>query len=256
MWPTDRTKGVSPSLRIPAGEVHLWCACPRSLDDQALLRAYEGLLAAEEARRYDRFRVESARRQYLLTRALVRTALSRYHPLAPAEWRFRTNADGRPEITPDSELRFNASNCDGLVVCAVARGVDVGVDVEPRSRGAAILEIGSRVFSESELDELSRLPPEARSERALSLWTLKESYGKARGVGLSLPVRSLSFDLGGDEVLLTDSGRQDASRFRFKLLDIRSHRLALAIGGELSRFRAWDCVPLVGFERHRPSPTT
>ena len=74
------------------------------------------------------------RRAFLMTRALVRTTLSRYAPVAPADWRFITNAHGRPEIldrpagVPD--LRFNISHTDGLIACAVTIGREVGVDVE------------------------------------------------------------------------------------------------------------------------------
>jgi 4'-phosphopantetheinyl transferase len=254
MWPTHSTDDA-PHLELRSGEVHVWCARPDSIEDPALTRAYEGLLGAEEAQRYGRFTLERARRQYLVTRALVRAALSWHHPTEPAAWQFRSNAHGRPELTPHSDLRFNASHCDGLVVCAVATGVEVGVDVEPHVRGAEILPIASRVLSRSELQTLARSPPAARGALALSLWVLKESYGKARGVGLDLSVRSLSFDLAGDDVVLTDAEHRDGSRFQFTLLDLGAHRLAVAVDGPSPRLRVWDCVPLVGYERRRPPPT-
>ena len=77
------------------------------------------------------FILSSDRLIFLATRVLVRQVLSRYESVAPDAWTFVANAHGRPEIAgPKSELRFNLSNTPGLVVCAVTREVDVGVDVE------------------------------------------------------------------------------------------------------------------------------
>ena len=45
-----------------------------------------------------RFVFERDRRQFLITRALVRTMLSRYAEVAPRDWRFVTNQYGRPEV--------------------------------------------------------------------------------------------------------------------------------------------------------------
>ena len=45
-----------------------------------------------------RFVFERDRRSFLMTRALVRTILSRYATVAPADWRFIANVHGRPEI--------------------------------------------------------------------------------------------------------------------------------------------------------------
>jgi 4'-phosphopantetheinyl transferase len=240
-----------PSVPIGAGELHVWHADPRSADDASLLRAYEGLLSDDEARRYRGFRVERARREYLVTRALVRTALSHHAPVASTEWRFEATPSGRPEISLALDLRFNVAHCDGLIVCAVTRRLDVGVDAEPHSRGLAILALGPRVFSDAEREGLARLPPSARGDRALSLWTLKESYAKARGIGLSLPLRALSFELGGDCVLLSDGWSADGERFRFELLDVRAHRVALAVGGALAAVHSWSSIPLVGYERQQ-----
>lgn len=237
-----------PSVELGASEVHVWYADPCAADDPALLRTYEALLSADEARRQREFLVDAARRQYVVTRALVRTALSHHAPVAPADWRFEASPGGRPEISPPSELRFNASHCDGLIVCAVTRRLEVGVDAEARSRGPAILRLGPRVFSEAERGGLSRLPPDARADRALSLWTLKESYAKARGMGLSLPFRAISFELGGERVLLSDEWSGCGARFQFTLLDVCSHRVAVAVGAP-AEVHLWSAVPLVRYER-------
>ena len=180
---------------LPVGEVHLWCADPDELEARDLATSARALLTGEELARLERFRFERDRRIHLATRVLVRTVLSRYESVPPAAWRFAAGEQGRPEIaSPESSLRFNLSNARGLVVCAVARAIDLGVDVEPLER-VVPLEVAERFFSPAEVEALHALPEEARPRRFLDLWTLKESYIKARGLGLTLPLDRFSFVL-------------------------------------------------------------
>lgn len=243
----------SPRVPLARGDVHVWCTVPVEAREPGLLAAYRSLLTSEEHRRYAAFQVEDARLQYLVTRALVRTALSHHEHRPPAAWRFRANGHGRPEIDGPSDLRFSASNCQGLVVCAVGKDLELGVDAEPLSSAPAILGLMSRVCSPPEIAALEALPEPQRADRALSLWTLKEAYAKARGTGLSLPLRSVSFELGSPDIVLReDATARDAHRFRFQLLDVEGHRLAVARGGEVARLSVWRAVPLAGFERCSP----
>jgi 4'-phosphopantetheinyl transferase len=171
------------------------------------------------------------RREYLTTRVLVRTALSYYHPLAPVDWRFESGAYGKPTAEPDCGLRFNLSNSPGLVVCLIARGLEVGVDVEPYDRAGEIVELAPEVFSRQELAQFERLRGQERLGRALSLWTLKEAYTKARGLGLSLPMREFSFLFDGTSGirLELDPGLNSVKwrGWRFCLVDHAGHRIAL-----------------------------
>jgi 4'-phosphopantetheinyl transferase len=241
---------------IAAGEVHLSFATTDLLDDGRLADAYRALLTPAEARRSRAFQVEGARRQYVLTRALVRCALSRHAAVPPAAWRFGANAHGRPEIdAPLADLRFNASNSAVLVVCAVTRAAAVGVDVEPRSSAPAIDEVASRVFSPPELEALSALPTEARAERLLSLWTLKEAYAKARGLGLSLPPGAFTLAFRDSMAALVRApGDLEVDRWHFALLEVLGHRVALAVDAVPTVVHLWRAVPLVGFERQPPGP--
>lgn len=180
---------------ITGGRVDVWCADPDELEATERFDAACALLTPEELVRMRRFRFERDRRIQLATRALVRTVLSKYEDVPPAAWRFEPSDKGRPEIAhPASSLRFNLSNSRGLVACAVVREVDVGVDVEPLDRRWS-MKIAERFFSPAEVAALRALPDEARPRRFLDLWTLKESYIKARGLGLALPLDRFSFVL-------------------------------------------------------------
>jgi 4'-phosphopantetheinyl transferase len=154
----------------------------------------ERLLQPEELAHGRTMRLERRRNEYLLTRTMVRRVLSAYSPMAPSAWRFRTGLHGRPEIDPPSPLRFNLSNCEGLIACLVAMDREIGVDIEPAYRAADVLELAERILAPAERRALDALPTTAaRQDRALTLWTLKEAYIKARGRGFSLPPESLTF---------------------------------------------------------------
>jgi 4'-phosphopantetheinyl transferase len=214
-------------MRLARNEVHVWIAVPR----EAPHADWEALLLDDERRRRDAFVFEKNQIEFLATRGLVRTTLSRYRSIAPAEWRFRNGEHGRPEIDPPCGLRFNLSNHPGLVVCAVCEDADIGVDVEPISRGDEILGIADTVFAPGELATLN-----GRRDRAVSLWTLKESYIKARGMGLSLPLDRFSFDL--DERLSVEPPIvDDVARWTFRTFDVDGFRIALCVdtgGAELA----------------------
>jgi 4'-phosphopantetheinyl transferase len=175
------------------------------------------------------FRFRQDRRVFLALHALLRNALSHSYPLAPEEWRFSTNAYGKPQIPSEFGLRFNLSRSPKLVICLVSRGIEVGVDLEPQERAGKIVEIAPRVLSPSELIQFELLTAQEKLNRALSLWTLKEAFTKACGMGLSLPLTRLSFLFEGDEARLEvdpDLGI-NSGRWQFSLFEHLGHRIAV-----------------------------
>jgi 4'-phosphopantetheinyl transferase len=275
-------------LRAVSGEVHLWYATWGDSLGGELLGSYEALLQPEERRRYGALAVERRRREYLVTRALARCVLSRYYPVDPGDWRFLVDARGRPELDPPRGISFSLTNCAGgapgaggrrsppadrtapgsssadvgrdasacgggaagLVACAVADR-RVGVDAEPLSRAPAILDLGPRFLAEAEREALSRLDAASRAYRAITLWTLKEAYAKARGLGLALPFRSFSLAVDAGRAVLAGPPPCDDARWDLAVADVRSHRLAVAVerSGGPPVLRTFEMTPLAGEPR-------
>jgi 4'-phosphopantetheinyl transferase len=229
--------------------LHLWCAYPDDVLAEQAARACVTLLSEEERSRMLALHFDGHRREYLTTRALVRTALSHGHPVAPEAWGFRLGAYGKPTADPECGLRFNVSNSPGLVVCLIAEGTEVGVDVEPYERAGQIAELAHEVCSPLELAQLETLRDAERLNRALSLWTLKEAYIKARGMGLCLPLQKLSFRFGGAEGIrleLDPCISDEAGRWRFCLVDHAEHRIALMSEGPTAPdLQLWETRPLL-----------
>lgn len=184
-------------MLLPPDEVHVWRVEPEAINDPGLLEMYVGLLSPEEHEKQRRFHFEKHRRQYLVSHALVRLTLSRYAPVMPQAWTFVTNEYGCPRVEREENawLRFNLSHTDGMAMVAVARALDVGVDVEDASRTGETVGIADRFFAPSEVQALRALEPSHQRERFFEYWTLKEAYIKARGMGLSLPLEQFAFEL-------------------------------------------------------------
>lgn len=221
---------------LPFDAVHIDLLQTASTDAQAHLDAYRELLTVDEHERMARFVFERDRRSFLLTRALVRTTLSRYASVAPADWRFIANVHGRPEIldrpagVPD--LRFNLSHTDGLIACAVTIGREVGVDVEHVGRHL-MHDVAGRHFAPKEVTDLRSLPESEQDRVFFDYWTLKEAYIKARGFGLALPLGDFAFKLNpphAPAISFEPALEDDPATWQF-LQDwpTPTHRLALAV---------------------------
>jgi 4'-phosphopantetheinyl transferase len=209
---------VQTMIALLPGEIHLWLAFYDQLTDDRLHR-YRVLLDAAEQEQEPRFHFARDRRRYLATRVLVRTVLSRYAQVAPEEWVFSENAYGRPQVEGgDGTLSFNISHTHSLIVLGVTRGGALGVDVENILARKVSLQIADRCFAPDEVAALAAVPPQQQQYHFFEYWTFKESYIKARGMGLSLPLDKFSFhypDDGKVAIAIAPELGDDAARWQF-----------------------------------------
>jgi 4'-phosphopantetheinyl transferase len=227
---------TGPRLTLAPTEAHLWYARPEEFSDPQTLATLQELLTPEEDARRQRFHFERDRQSFLVTRALVRTVLSRYAEAEPRAWQFIPNRYGRPEIAaPDGvpPLRFNVSHTKGLVVCLVALDREIGVDVEPVDRAAPELSLAERYFAPAEVAALRRLSAREFSQAFLDFWTLKEAYIKARGMGLALPLSDFAFHLGAEgaiHISFTPNIPDDPASWQFTRFVLEGrHKVAAAL---------------------------
>ena len=191
-------------------------------------------MALDEFARRDRFCFANDRRQFTLTRGFIRTLLSQYLGGDPAAWKFSANRYGRPRVAnagPAVALEFNLSHAPGLIVCALCRWGEIGVDVELLERTVE-RGIVTRFFSPVEVAALDGVGDAEFNSAFLAYWTAKEAYIKARGAGLSLPLDafSMTFDSGRPTIAFSERLSDDARTWQFMQTRIgHSHLLALAV---------------------------
>lgn len=184
--------------QLEHGETHIWYTKTARNRSPEQIQRCRALFDPSELQRLDSLKYEHLAEQYLATRALCRTVLSRYADVAPGDWRFRVGPYGRPEIAwppLKNTLRFNLSNVRGMVVCGVTSQLDIGVDVEDQNRFAMDMSVAEKYFAADEIKALKLLPALQRQDDLLKMWVLKEAYLKATGYGLRLPLNSFSVDL-------------------------------------------------------------
>lgn len=198
-------------LSFAKNEIHIWMSKPQELlGNDDLLSHYATLLSAEEKVKQQRYKFAKDRHDALITRAFIRDLLSYYADVAPQDWQFEKGEKDKPEIVnPPLPLRFNISHTKNLIICAVTLNDDIGCDVENIGRNNDVLAIAERYFSKQETTELFSLPASKQRNRFFDYWTLKESYIKAWGLGLAIPLADFSFNI-------ADKDSQQAGNFTIK----------------------------------------
>jgi 4'-phosphopantetheinyl transferase len=248
-------------LSLAADEVQVWYAFADQCSAPELQREYLSLLSPEELQRHARFAFDHLKAEYLLTRALCRIMLSHYAAVDPAAWTFGSNSHGRPHLLGPAAglgLGFNLSNTRSLVALAVARDThELGVDVEALDRRPAPIEIAHRYFSPAERAGLLALQGAAQHQRFFELWTLKEAYIKARGLGLSIPLDTFSMHLQNGDIQVSFDERigPHSGPWQFALHNLQGrHLLALCVrppANGPARIRLLEVVPRLEAVRAR-----
>jgi 4'-phosphopantetheinyl transferase len=192
------------------------------------------LLDDAERARAARFVHASDRQAFIAAHALLRVMLSRAAPgTAPQDWRFVSNAHGKPGLHPDHglpRLAFNLSHTRGAVACGIAPGLPIGVDIEDAERTGDHLAIARSFFAASELALLQAAAEADRAALFIRLWTLKEAYIKACGQGMSMKLDHFAFSLDPPAIRFAEPAADDPAQWQFASIACTSrHRLAVAI---------------------------
>jgi 4'-phosphopantetheinyl transferase len=218
--------------RISHDQVDLWW---ENIDShEAGIPELWRILTEEERSRAQRFRLEKHQRRFILRHGMLREILGRYLEMAPEEVRLRNGPGGKPAVAgEDPMIRFNLSDSGGYALYAVARGREVGVDVEvirSKPKAAALM---NRFFSANEKAAFQKLGADEQVSAFFAGWTRKEAYVKAIGKGLrfSLDRFDVSLKSGDQNALLNVAGAfKETSRWLLRDIDLGpDFRAALAV---------------------------
>lgn len=160
--------------------------------DPSALTGLAQRLAPADRERADRFRHDADRARFVFGRLLLRDLTARAVGLGVDAFRIDAEASGRPVVIgvhPAPQVSLSHS---GRWVVAALGWRPVGVDVEQLSDEPQADGVLRRVCSPPELALLQRLPPRERGVAFLRVWTRKEAYGKACGVGMGFALRDIT----------------------------------------------------------------
>ena len=136
---------------------------------------------------------------------LVRWLVSKHTGLHNGDIHIARNSFGKPFVSGLYNFYYNVSHSGCWVACAVDSS-EVGVDVEEIKE--IDFAVAHSVFSTAEYHDLMDREESKRLPYFYELWTLKESYVKAIGKGLSEPLPSFSMQLHNQDIYCTASSTQ------------------------------------------------
>jgi len=169
------------------GIVHLWWV-PTDLSHHELSQG-EKLLSHSELERANRFRFPRDRSRWIASRSLLRTVLASYLFVPPDSLTFSYGTQGKPYLVgsdhlEEERLAFNISHSENIAVFAIARGCEIGVDVEKIREDIPFEELAGICLSpEERVLLLGGSTPEILPQ-FFERWVCKEAYLKASGQGL------------------------------------------------------------------------
>ena len=174
------------AVALAALRVRIWKVdLAQPVDD---VRRCETLLSSDERQRASAFRVEHAKRAFVLARWALRTIASQYLQVPPNTVDFVYGEYGKPALSParhQSDLQFNVSHSGDLSMLAFCHGRRVGIDVEQIRTVPEAESIAARYFAPAECALLTSTPGHRYQETFFQIWTRKEAALKATGDGIT-----------------------------------------------------------------------
>lgn len=165
-------------------------------------------LPPESVTYINKFRKPADFQRSLLGESLVRKCISNRTGIETKSLRIIRSEKGKPLLLNRNDVHFNISHSGDWVVVALSEK-EVGIDVEkirePEYR------IAERFFSSFELKQLNALKGDVKKIRFFELWTLKESYLKLLGKGLTQSLGSFSVIKEMDKYKLFFNGQEEPS---------------------------------------------
>lgn len=182
-------------------QVHLLCLNAAEELVSTTLFEYDYLDAGELAKAHQ-YRNESARRQFLAGRYLAKTILAAATQQTRDSIQLQLAPNGKPYLE-NSAWHFNLSHSGDWVACALAPRA-IGIDIEARLRSIEHLAIAEQHFSSEEFSWLRKRQAK-QNQKFTALWSLKEAYLKALGLGISHDLASMRWQLHGKSSIAVQS---------------------------------------------------
>jgi 4'-phosphopantetheinyl transferase len=145
--------------------------------DEKLLKK----MSAKRLEKLAKMRVELKKKQAIGAELLLNYALGNK---SPVEW--QTDENGKLFI-PNCSTHVNLSHSGNYAVCAVADTV-VGIDIQKTDK--ANFALAKRFFTSDECDYINSA--QNSNDAFYDIWVKKESFIKAVGKGLAIPLSSFA----------------------------------------------------------------
>ncbi len=190
------------NLQLGLGEIHIWQRCLQA-SEQICDEAF-ALLSEDEQAKAQRFHFAKHRRRYIMARSGLRKILCYYFPLQAEQFIFAYSPHGKPSIAypkNPNAIQFNISHSGEIALYGLSCQYELGIDIETISDRPTD-GLAQRFFAPEEAAQLMRLHQGERKKSFYDVWTQKEAFIKALGLGLSYPLTNFEVKATGTAGLI------------------------------------------------------
>lgn len=190
-------------------------------------------ITEEKRNKITRFKYKKNKISSLISDILIRNIISDKLNIKNNEIQIKKTNYGKPYLENELSFHFNISHSGDYVACAIDNKV-LGIDIEEK-KDIDYEGIANNFFCNDEIEFILDGNCYERLTKFYRVWTLKESYIKADGKGLSIPLNSFSIKIHEDKEIKLISAI-DNKKYRFKSLhkDMEYEIAVCSLGGEIT----------------------
>jgi 4'-phosphopantetheinyl transferase len=173
------------NVMLSANVAHVWRLDLAQPHDES---GFYACLSDDEKSRADGFKFSNLRSRFIAAHGGLRQILAGYLKRDASEVALVLDENDKPQIAPDQNpqgLAFNLSHSGDLALVSIAKAAGVGIDVEMIREINDTQLLAKRFFSARESLALALLDVEHQLVGFFRVWTAKEAYLKAIGVGVT-----------------------------------------------------------------------
>lgn len=210
------------------------------LDDKLIAST----LSMEEKARMNAFKFDKDRYTYATARYATRLISSKLLQVEPDQLSILLSEFGKPYLEDYAQLQFSISHSGDLIIIGFGNNDALGVDTEIHNQNIDFLELSQSVFSHQEMTSLRELDSHKLMDGFYNCWTKKESYIKAKGMGLQIPLDSFTvrlFDDGKHNLIHADEDFKETKKwqlFNFPISD--RYKAGCCCNASIQSIVYWD----------------
>lgn len=243
---TDSWLEPPEETHLDKGEVHLWRISLTGNTQE--IEGLSSIISLEEKDQAKRFISESAYIGFIVGRGCIRKILGGYLKINPANIQFKYSTTGKPELSSDfydPNLQFNYSQSGNYGLLGVTDQRCIGVDIEKIREDIDFQPVAERFFTSDEVSYLTQLAEDSQRVGFFRMWTAKEAYLKATGIGLSRSFSQLDIQLLESENsdIYSFLRPSDHTNWTIKWVSTYPGYIsAVAVPGDIAQIKLFQCM--------------
>lgn len=233
--------------KLKEAEIHIY-----KINIFDLLGEFEEMDTSEfltklEHARLEKFRFTKDKVSFFTARYATKLLCSKYLNRDYSKINIGIQEHGKPFLPEEPKLQFNFSHSGSLVALAFGLYEPLGIDTEVYNVSIDHLELAHSVFSKKEISQLENIDDIIHG--FYNCWSKKESYIKAKGKGLQIPLDEFSvkiMDQGSNNLLSVEWDSNEKDRWQIFNFDIQEkYGAACTCSNQISKVKYHDITNLI-----------